>query len=130
MVPFACGLTDEPVGSCASFALPGVGGRDAAINVDDVPGRFRRPLTGQEGDRFGDVLRIDVDTEACAVSVKSWEVLFVDAVRRRAFRFPVGRPDAGAGDDRVWIDGIDPDSVRATLLCKAPSEVERRRLGR
>src|SRR5439155_16538992 len=39
------------------------GGRDTAVDVDDVAGRLRRAVAREEGDRLRDVLGVDVDLE-------------------------------------------------------------------
>ena len=47
-----------------------VRGGDAAVDVDDVAGRLRRSGPGEERDRLGDVLGVDVDAELGAPSVE------------------------------------------------------------
>src|SRR5215210_2358521 len=101
MVPFACGLTDEPIGSCASFALPRVGGGDTAVDVDHVSGRFSRAGANEKGDRLGHVFRINTDSELRPSAVEALEVVFSNAIRARALRLPVRRPDTRALDHGI-----------------------------
>src|SRR5207253_8660501 len=105
--PFARGLGARC--SCASFALPGVRGGDAAVDVDDISGRFRGTRAGEERDRLGDVLREHGDAELRSALVEGLQLLLADAVRARALGLPVGRPDARALDDGVGVDGVDAD---------------------
>ena len=48
-----------------------VRGGDAAVDVDDVAGRLRRARPGEEGDRLGDVLGVDVDPELRALAIEA-----------------------------------------------------------
>src|SRR5437867_1302368 len=89
-----------------------VGGRNAAVDVDDVARGLGRARTGEEADRLRDVLGIDVDPQLGATSVESLQLVLLDAVGARALRLPVRRPDARAGDDGVRVDGVDTDAVR------------------
>src|SRR6266480_4664633 len=128
MVPFACGLTDESVRSCASFALPGVGGGDTAVDVDHVSGRLSRAGAGEKGDRLSHVLRINTDSELGSPAVEALEVIFSNAIRAGAFRLPVRRPDTRALDHGIWVDRVDANPMRPTLLRKATREMQRGRL--
>ena len=73
---------------------------------------------------------IDVDTELRARPVEGLQLVLVHAVGARPLGLPVGRPDGRALDDRVGIDAVDADAVRAALLGEAAREVQRRGLGR
>ena len=62
----AAQLDERGATACSSR----VGGGDAAVDVDDVAGRLRRARPGEEGDRLGDVLGVDVDAELRAAAVE------------------------------------------------------------
>src|SRR3982074_2164042 len=111
MVPFACGLSDEPVGSCASFALPGVGGGDPAVDVDHVSGRLSRAGTSEKGDRLGHVFRINTDSELRSSTVEALEVLFSNAIRAGAVGLTVRRPDTRPLDHGLWSANFDSNTV-------------------
>src|SRR5881409_1527422 len=128
MVPFAWGLDWRAGGWCASFALPGIRGGDAAVDVDYVSGRFGRARAHEERDRLGDVFGEHGDAELRPALVEGLELVLADAVRARAFGLPVGRPDARALDHGVGVDGVDANPVRSAFLGQAAGEVERGRL--
>src|SRR5439155_10509170 len=130
MVPFAWGLTDESIGSCASFALPGVGGGDPAVDVDHVSGRLSRARASEEGDRLGHVFRINTDSELRSPAIEALEVIFGNAIGAGAFRLPVRRPDTGVLDHGVWVDGVDTNTVGPALLGETAGKVERSGLRR
>src|SRR5712691_7466934 len=130
MVPFAWGLTERTGGTCASFALPGVGGGDSAVDVDHVSGRLSRARASEEGDRFGHVFRINTDSELRSPAIEALEVIFSNAIRAGAFRLPVRRPDAGVLDHGIWVDGVDTNTVGPAFLGETAGEVERSRLRR
>src|ERR687887_7249 len=111
-------------------ALPGIRGGDAAVDVDDISGRFRRTWAGEERDRLGDVLREHRDAELRSALVEVLQLLLADAVGAGALGLPVGRPDARALDDGVGVDGVDTDPGGTALLGQAAREVKRGGLGR
>src|SRR5207253_2007613 len=130
MVPFAWDLDWRAGGWCASFALPGVRGGDAAVDVDDVSGRFGRTGAREEGDRLGDVFGEHSYAELRSAPVEGLQLVLADTVRARTFCLPVGRPDARALDHGIGVDDVDADPVRSALLGQAAREVQRRGLRR
>src|SRR5436309_14564867 len=115
MAPFPWGSDLRTGRWCASYALPGVRGGHAAVDVDDVSGRFGRARAREERDRLGDVFGEHGDAELRSALVEGLQFVRADAVRARAFGLPVGRPDARALDHRVGVDGVDANPVRPTL---------------
>src|SRR5215467_1021773 len=61
----------------------GVRGRDAAVDVQYVPGRFLGARAGEESDRLGDVLRKHLDTELRSAAVEAVELVLAHAVGAR-----------------------------------------------
>src|SRR5712691_5092446 len=123
MVPFAWGLTERTGGSCASFALPGVGGGDSAVDVDHVSGRLSRAGASEKGDRLGHVFRIDTHSELRSSAVEALEVIFSNAIRAGAFRLPVRRPDTLALRPGMWVVGVDANPATSTPLRDATSDM-------
>src|SRR5882724_12651282 len=103
-------------------------GRDAAVDVDDVPGRLLGTRAGEERNRFGDVLGIDLHLQHASVAIEGRQVVLTHLVGDRARCLPIRRPDAGSFDHRVRIDGVDADPERTAFVGEHSSEVEAGRL--
>src|SRR5437773_2467891 len=128
MAPFPWGSDLRTGRWCASYALPGVRGGHAAVDVDDVSCRFGRAGAREERDRLGDVFGEHGHAELRPALVEGLQLVLADAVGGGALGLPVGRPDARALDDGVGVDGVDADPVRPALLRDAAREMQRRRL--
>src|SRR5260221_1545141 len=61
-----------------------ISGRDAAVDVDDVPGRLLGTRAGQERNCFGDVLRVDLDFQHAALAVERRQLVLAHLVGDRA----------------------------------------------
>src|SRR4029079_14336403 len=101
IVPFASECAERTGAPCASFALPGIRGGYAAVDVDDISGRFVRTWSDEERDRFGNVLGENGDAELRAPLVVRLQLVLADAVGAGTLGLPVGGPDARALDHRV-----------------------------
>src|SRR6266404_674480 len=103
-------------------------GRDAAVDVDDVPGRLLRTRAGEERDRFGDVLGVDLHLQHASVAIEGGQVVLTHLVGDRARCLPIRRPDAGSFDHRIRIDGVDADPERTAFVCEHSCQMETGRL--
>src|SRR4029079_17093659 len=128
IVPFASECAERTGGACASFALPGIRGGYAAVDVDDISGRFVRTRADEERDRLGDVLGENGDPELRAALVVRLQLRLAYALGAGALGLPIGGPDARPLDHRVGVHGVDANPVRAALLGEAAPEVEGGRL--
>src|SRR6267142_1750952 len=99
-------------------------GRDAAVDVDDVPGRLLGTRAGEERDRFGNVLGVDLHLQHASVAIEGRQVVLAHLVGNRARGLPVGRPDTRAFDHRIRVDGVDANPEGTAFVRENASEVE------
>src|SRR6266446_5146071 len=60
-------------GSAALCTSARIRGRDAAVDVDDVPGRLLGTRAGKERNRLGDVLGVDLHLQHASVEIEGWQ---------------------------------------------------------
>src|SRR5690242_17888604 len=81
----------------------------SGIDVQDVTCRLGGALGGEEGDGFGDVLRIHAALEEAALAVHRLQPLRRRPVLPGPLLGPFALPDARAAQHRIRIDDIDTD---------------------
>src|SRR6478609_853709 len=107
--PRSTAATSRPV----TGGSPEEGRRDARVDGDVEPRRLTQVATDQGEDRGRDVLGQDLALEQRPLRVELAELVLRDPVGPSPIRAPALGEDAGAADDAVRIDAVDPDAVLA-----------------